>query len=342
MRYFFEHSISRPPTPRERDVLTLRLARLNAMKQSAADATAKLQELVEHRVSPPNDLRIRHEFIRLPSAPLSADTTSRRGTERYERPPSTRVLSPRGLALSLSLTTMLDAQMRLLPGQVVARNERTIRADTHHDGWTNYVATDAQMADKGKVFKTVRAKKVRHIQSGLIRLANEKLIHLPYDDRGQRDYDGFTLLRDDARATGDNDEYKVPDAEDEYFTVPLTLFTNGWIHVLEDSELVLLLITARFRCKNGDTPQPMSSGPRKLNYGLTKDSYESAHRVLDYLKIITVIADWSRTSDGRVNGLRDRGAQPHHLGFNPEMLDQPAYPTIVDTITKQIAKSEAP
>lgn len=61
--------------------------------------------------------------------------------------------------------------------------------------------------------------------------------------------------------------------------------------------------------------------------------------VLDYLKIINVIADWNRTSDGRVNGLRDRGAQPHHLRFNPEMLDQPAYPTIVDTITEQIAKS---
>lgn len=53
MRYFFEHSISRPPTAREREVLTLRLARLKAMEQSAVDATAKLQELVEHRASPP-------------------------------------------------------------------------------------------------------------------------------------------------------------------------------------------------------------------------------------------------------------------------------------------------
>ncbi|MGV7570843.1 Uncharacterised protein [Mycobacteroides abscessus subsp. massiliense] len=341
MRYFFEHSISRPPTAREREVLTLRLARLKAMEQSAVDATAKLQELVEHRASPPGDLRIRHEFIRLPNAPSTADMTSRRGTERYERPPSTRVLSPRGIALSFILTTLLDAQMRLLPGQIAAPNERAIKAGTHHDGWTNYVATDAQVADKGKVFKTVRAKKVRQIQSGLVRLADEKLIHLPRDARGQRDYDRFTLLRDDARPTGDNDEYKVPDVEADYFTVPLTLFTNGWIHVLEDSELVLLLITARFHRKYGDTPQPMSSGPRKLNYGLTKDSYESAHRILDYLKIISVIADWNRTSDGKVSAIRERGAQPHHLRFHPDMLERPAYPTIVDTLTQQIARSEA-
>lgn len=163
----------------------------------------------------------------------------------------------------------------------------------------------------------------------------------PRDARGQRDYDRFTLLRDDARPTGDNDEYKVPDVEADYFTVPLTLFTNGWIHVLEDSELVLLLITARFHRKYGDTPQPMSSGPRKLNYGLTKDSYESAHRILDYLKIISVIADWNRTSDGKVSAIRERGAQPHHLRFHPDMLERPAYPTIVDTLTQQIARSEA-
>ncbi|CAN5875737.1 hypothetical protein BH09ACT7_BH09ACT7_29070 [soil metagenome] len=297
MDNLFEPSISRPPTARERVVLVQRLARLTAMESSVADANAKIQELVDGRVSPPGDLRIRHGFIRLHSAPRTADTTSRRGTERYERPPSTRVLSPRGLALSLELTLLLDAQMRLLPGQLIGGNERAIKAENTKDGWTDYVATDAQKADKGQVYKSVRDKKVRHIQSGLVRLAAEKLIHLPADDRGQRDYAGFTLLLDDARGRGDNDPYKVPDGEDEYFTVPLTLFTNAWIHVLEDSELVVLLIAARMRCRHGETPQPLPSGPRKLNFGLTKDSYEAAHRVLDYLSILDVIADWRRSSD---------------------------------------------
>lgn len=341
MDNFFEPSISRPPTPRERGVLVQRQARLKAMESSVADASAKLQELVDGRVSPPGDLRIRHGFVRR-DAPGTADTTSRRGTERYERPPSTRVLSPRGLALSLELTILMDAQMRLLPGQLATGNERAVKAENDKDGWTNYVATDAQKADKGQVYKSVRDKKVRHIQSGLVRLAAENLIHLPVDERGQRDYGGFTLLRDNARARGDNDVYKVPDVEDEYFTVPLTLFTNGWIHVLEDSELVLLLITARFRRVFGDAPHPMSAGPRKLNYGLTKDSYEAAHRVLDYLSILDVIADWSRSSDGKVDGFRERGAQPHRLRLRPENIDQPAYPTIVDAITDQIALSEAP
>jgi hypothetical protein len=314
------------------------------MESSVADANAKLQELVDGRISPEGDLRIRHGFIRRESAPRTADTTNRRGTERYERPPSTRVLSPRGLALSLELTLLLDTQMHFHPGQLAGGNERAVRAENTKDGWTNYVATDAQVADKGQVYKSVRDKKVRHLQSGLVRLAAENLIRLPRDERGQRDCDGFMLQREDASARGDNDVYKVPDGEGEYFTVPLTLFTNGWIHVLEDSELVVLLIAARMRCKHGEEPQPLPSGPRKLNYGLTKDSYEAAHRVLDYLSILGVIADWRRSSDGKVDGFArrgERGAQPHRLRLRPENLDQPAYPTIVDTITDQIAQSEA-
>lgn len=345
MDNFFEPSISRPPTPRERVALEQRLVRLQAMESSVAAASAKLQELVDCRVSPPGDLRIRHGFVRR-DAPSTADTSSRRGTERFERPPSTRVLSPRGLALSFELTLLLDAQMRLLPGHVATANERAVKAENDKDGWTDYVATDARKADKGQVYKSVKAKKVRHIQSGLMRLAAENLVHVPLDDRGQRDYGKFTLLRDDARARGENDPYKVPDADDEYFTVPLSLFTNGWIYVLEDSELVLLLIAARFRKVFGDKAHPMASGPRKLNYGLTKDSYEAAHRVLDYLSILDVIADWRRSSDGRVDGFAsrvergERGAQPHRLLLQPGNLDKPAYPTIVDTITKQIALSE--
>ena len=122
--------------------------------------------------------------------------------------------------------------------------------------------------------------------------------------------------------------------------MPSSLFTNGWIHVLEDSELVLLLIAARMLSRHGDTPQPLPSGARKLHYGLSRDSFEAAHRMLDYLGILDVISDYQRNADGKVDGFRDRGAQPHLLRFHPETLDNPAYPTIIDTIADQIAKSE--
>jgi len=110
--------------------------------------------------------------------------------------------------------------------------------------------------------------------------------------------------------------------------------------VLEYSELILLLIAARMRSRHGDTPQPLPSGPRKLHYGLSRDPFEAAHRMLDYLGILDVISDCQRNADGKVDGFRDRGAQPHLLRFHPAALDNAAHPTIVDTIATQIAKSE--
>jgi len=92
--------------------------------------------------------------------------------------------------------------------------------------------------------------------------------------------------------------------------VPSSLFTNGWIHVLEDSELVLLLIAARMRSRHGDTPQPLPSGARKLHYGLSRDSFEAAHRMLDYLGILDVISDYQRNADGKVDGFRDGAPNP--------------------------------
>lgn len=56
------------------------------------------------------------------------------------------------------------------------------------------------------------------------------------------------------------------------------------------------------RSRHGDTPQPLRAGPRKLNYGLSRDSFEAAHRVLDYLDILDVISDYRRSKDGKVDG----------------------------------------
>lgn len=340
VRYFFELSIARPPNARERAVLKARLNRLTQMEQSVADARDQLQELLSNRVTAPGDVRIRHGFVRLHSPDSGADTTTRNATRRYQRPPSTRLMSPRGRSLSFFLTALFEAQMRLAPGQVATRNELPLKASNDRRGWSDYIATDAQDAAEGRIFIDVPTKKARQLQSSLIRLDTENLIRVPPAKGTHRRYEDFVLKREDARPSGDNSIYRVPEHDNEFFTVPASLFTNGWIQVLEDSELVLLLIAARMRGKHGDTPQPLPSGPRKLHYGLSRDSFEAAHRVLDYLGILDVISDYQRSADGKVDGFGDRGAQPHLLRFHPEALDRPAIPTITDTIIEQLLKAE--
>ncbi|MCA2304877.1 hypothetical protein JF770_15020 [Mycobacterium intracellulare] len=338
VQFFFDLSIARPPNGRERAVLKTRLNRLAQMEQSAAHAGTQLQEQLQRRVTSPGDVRIRHGFVRLLNTDSAADTTNRNATRRDQRPPSTRLMSPRGRALSFFLTTLFEAQMRLAPGQAATRNELPLKAENDLIGWTDYIAADAQDATEGRIFVDVPTKKARQIQSSLVRLHNENLISLPPAKGRHRRYQDFVLKREDARPRGDNSVYRVP--EHEFFTVPVSLFTKGWIHVLEDSELVLLLIAARMHAEHGDVPQPLPSGPRKLHYGLSRDSFEAGHRVLDYLGILDVISDYQRNDDGKVDGFADRGAKPHLLRFHPETLDRPAFPAIVDTITEQIAKSE--
>ena len=106
-------------------------------------------------------------------------------------------------------------------------------------------------------------------------------------------YEGFLLNMEDGRRQWSNDLYRVPDEDRDFFTVPLTLFTRGWIYVLEDSELALVLITARNRSLHGDEEQPLRGGTRVTNYGLGPDSFE-AHPVLDYLGLIDVSSDYRR------------------------------------------------
>ena len=340
-RYFFEPSIARPPNARERAALAARVDRLRLIEPSATNASTRLHALMAGRGNPPGQIRIRHGFVRLFVPDSTADTLDRNATSRKQRPPSTRLMSPRGRALSFLLILLFEAQMRLAPGQPATRNELPLKAENERTGWTDYIATDARDATDGRIFVSVRTKKARQIQSSLARLCMENLVSVPSATSRHRRFEDFVLKQEDALPTGDNDVYRVPESEDAFFTVPTSLFTNGWIHVLEDSELVLLLIAARMRSQHGETPQPLRSGARKLHYGLSRDSFEAAHRMLDYLGILDVISDYLRSADGKVDGFRGRGAKPHLLRFHPEALDRPAYPTIVDTINEQIAKSEA-
>jgi hypothetical protein len=126
---------------------------------SPAGAGDRLQELLADRAAPPGDIRIRHGFVRLFVPDSAADTTNRNATRRDQRPPSTRLMSPRGRALPFLLIALFEAQMRLAPGQVAVRNELPVKAENEKRGWTDYIATDAQDATEGRIFATCPPRK---------------------------------------------------------------------------------------------------------------------------------------------------------------------------------------
>lgn len=328
----FRPNISRPPTQRERAALIARRSRLQAAAASMDAATEHLRGLVDRQHL--ETLRIRDEFIRLLAPDVDVDTSDRSASARQHRPPCTRLMSGRGNAIPFLLTALLEAQARTAAGHKCQSNTTPIRGTASTIGWTEYIATDAQASTNGRILTTVRDKKIRQIVSSLNRLHGENLVFLPHLDAPQGKYENFLILREDGSPSADNDAYSVPDQN--YFPVPITLFTQGWIHVLEDSELTLLLITARLRHKRGPQLEPLDATARKLHYGLSRDAFEAGHRMLDYLEIVDVVSDICRSPDGTVDSIESRGAKPHQLLFHPDSLDRPALPTMLDTFAAQL------
>lgn len=335
--HIFRPSISRPPRGRERIVLAKRCERLRQMQASVEEATERLTELIT--AGDVGALRLRHGFVRQETSKAADHASDRSAPAREDRPPATRLLSPNGIALSFELTALLEAQARTKPGTKPGENPLPLRGSASELGWTHLVATGAQSSGSGRTRSTVVDKKLRQIHSALKRLRAENLIDCPNAAAAHGKYEGFLLNREDERRGRTSDLYRVPEHGDAYFTVPLTLFTSGWVHVLDDSELVLLLITARNRDLHGDEELGLSGGIRVVNHGLGPDAFE-AHRVLDYLGLIDVTSDYRRQSDGRVYKYKEQGAEPHKLLFQPDALQKSAIPTFLTEIENQLAKPE--
>jgi hypothetical protein len=334
---FFSLSPSRPPRGRERIVLAKRCERLRELQASIEESTTNLQNLVSAGTL--DAFRLRHGFVRL-ERPSARDASDRSAPDSEHRPPSTRLMSPNGIALRFYLIALLEAQVRTRAGARPGDNPMALRGEGPEIGWSDFVATSAVASGEGRTRMSLLDKKVRQLQTTLKRLDAENLVDLPNKKRTQGKYERFLLNRDDARHHHVTDLYRVPNADESTFAVPLELFTRGWIYVLEDSELALLLITARNFSKYGQQQQPLPGGVRVMNYGLGQDSFE-AHRVLEYLGLIDVSSDYRRQSNGQVADYDTKGpADPHKLLFIPAGLEKHAVTTFLTAIQDQLAASE--
>jgi len=276
---------------KEQVALRRRRYRLTAMECSVQRATASLRELAlgsRHAV-----IRIRQDFVYNPR-PAPVGASDRNAPPREQRPPATRLISSRGAALRTILIALFEAQVRSRPGTYPG-NSRPLFTQRDVIGWTDLVASDATASGLGRTYMSTRSKKGRQFCRTLDRLAAEQLVMLPVG-RGGNIHEGFLLMHEggfhladgkDRYRTPINDRYRTPRKGDSTFSVPIQLFTNGWIHVLEDSELALLLILAFSQAKSPDSEFAICPEERVLNFGLGRDSYQ-AHKMLQRAGLATV------------------------------------------------------
>jgi hypothetical protein len=260
------------------------------------DRLAKIDGQVERacagfeRVRARRNLRLRVEFaMRSDPAAPNGNLADRLLPPRNDRPPATRLVSPRGIALKLYLTALFVAQSRP-PGAIPGNTLPLADADAAVS-WIDLVATPAQR-HSGRVYSGQREKKLRQVHDALRRLSSPgvQLVRLPNSQHTPTGkYEGFLLMHEGGAPAdgGDNPLYTVPAAESKTMYLPGGLFLNGWIHVLEDSELAFMLMLACLRSRFDKTPVFATSEVRLLQFGLGRDAYES-HRVLSQFGLVRV------------------------------------------------------
>lgn len=327
---------SRPPNLQEAEALRRRLSRLARTEVSLRTSTRHFQLMAAGRASG-EVLRFRQGYAVL-AEPADPGGSDRVLPPREDRPPVTRLMSPRGAALRLHLLALADAQFRGRAGRAT-KNERPLRPATSSEaGWSDLLASEAVMKGDGKVYMTAQDKRVRQIQSALDALKGAGLVELPHRARGAGKYEEFELLEETGgRVLGEDPiRYRVPRKTELTFSLPDAFVTMGWVHVLADTEIALLMMVAcgRYSIENGAVAIPAFH--RVQHYGLGRDAFE-AHRWLQRFGLLEVI-EVARHSDGRSEDYDDMGASLHRLSLRREGFEQDAAKVARASIEGQLAR----
>jgi hypothetical protein len=312
-----------------------RYEEVKAQAQVIDSAVQKLrQHTRSHHYSQIESLRLRRRFV-YRDDPAPGDASDRRLPAPKERPPVGRIVSPNGVALRLLLLAIFEAQTHTQPGKSPG-NLLPLRAGGNEVGWADLIAVPARGQGRGMTRSATVDLKIRRLHSALRTLAKREnqLVHLPSGGRRYHTYERF-LLNDEggSREHGNTPRYVVPaTGEAGLFGLPSGLITNGWIHVLTDAELRMLMMIADQQAATGRQMVEFSGDLRLLHYAVGYDSYE-ANLVLERFGLIHV-EEQERHSDSRIVDYDRRFAAPHRFQLQPDGFEeQPVY-----VVTQELGK----
>lgn len=329
---------TRKPTVKEREQLQRRLARLQVagLPEHLERVDAKLLEYERSAGKLRSEgLRLRQSFSYL-AEPIDGDFSDRKAPPRELRPPATRISSSLGSALRLELTTLALLQLRRRPG-VRARLhdlEIPITGSSQHTGWADLVAALPTDSNVGGHFYNSRDKRARTVRSALGALKKAGLVDVSGPGARNRFEDFVPLHEGGADAGDEREEYTIPELGSSFvFAVPPGFILNGWLHVLEDSEISVLLMAA---CGAGGwwyTDGQVFAGEVRLrHYGIHRAPFAAARKTLEWFGLLDV-EEIDRFGDGRAEFNLHRA---HRITMRGEGFEVPALPAIQETIQRQL------
>lgn len=330
---------SRSLNKKQRAAFVHRRERLSGQfGESVAGATSVLAE----HATPPGGVVLRQAFAAL-DKPLDRETVSDRKAPRRElRPSATRISSSQGAALRFYLALLAYGQSTTRAGSRVRLPGLPIAEFGGKLGWTDFVATPAVASGKGATMSSVRDLKGRTLRTALDTLHAAKLVQLPGVPGRRGRHEGFQLLHEaGAQMTGDPVPYTVPShGAHDIFRLPSGFIANGWLHILEDSEITLLLMVA---CGLGTLPESVDldlepgevaipAEVRLATYGIHRDPFSSARKTLELFGLLDV-REVGRHNDGRAT---EDERRLHRLALSPPGFEQNALDAVTTAIDAQL------
>lgn len=331
-----EVDFTRPPTAKERLRLEGRLHRL--LRPGQVERVNRLYELMPGQL-PESGLVVRNGFS-YRAAGVAIGASDRKAPPVQLRPPATRLLTSRGSALRFAVSLLAIAQAIRRPGEKARIDDLgvSVVGDSNTLAWATLLETGATDSKTDNAYITARDKRGRSVRSALEALTAAGLVWIPAEAGSRNRFANFMLLDErGSEVLRERMEYRVPRSTDEpTFTVPSGFVTNGWMHVLEDSEIAVLFMVA---CGQGgwhaDGLTAMRADTRLLHYGIHRDAFSAARKTLEWFGLLRV-DEIGRHDDGRAE---NTDLRVHRLGLLQAGFEEPAATRVINVLRAQIARS---
>ena len=179
-------------------------------------------------------------------------------------------------------------------------------------------------------------RRARQIRQALHTLSADDVHLMEIDDpSAAHPYERFRLMNESGtRAIGEAVRYAVPVADEPHlFKVDRHFFTNGWVTVLDDTELAFLCMVADMQARAGSSESvPVDGQTRVGYYCLGTDGYQS-HHLLERAGLLRVTRPGVRRPNGTFRapsgGAEELEGAPLRFGIVQDGFRQVALQAVV-------------
>jgi hypothetical protein len=293
----------------------------------------------------PTGIRVRRAYLR--NDKLKSVEDERKPLPMEERPLAARMITPKGVALKLHLMMLFAAQCSAKPGKAW-KNPHPVEPTPQSDySWVGLIATVARYRGPGIQGASVATNKRRQVTEALKKLEGLNLIR-PTKGPG-RARQGFDLLHESGKSTpAAGVPYTVPTDAELFVEVPREFFTEGWVHVLTNSEIAALLMWLdALKYDRMATSDPslfvtrVTSAVRQGAYGLGREAYET-HQQLDAFQLLDVLRPEKRHYDGRWQEFAKDSSDLacHRVALTPNGFNRDAGEVVQEVLQRRDARGD--